>query len=155
MVELNEARLGAQRAKKEVGKQVVRCAVAPLPYKTGDSSGDSSASEPTVLDLEDGWEMLPEGPSARAGELAGQRLAAVETRGKHSRLTFEAADGALTDLLVHMGQNATMLVVPTAGYQQHLQPVGWKPGGADDCTICAEICLEGQQQQSIMFVQSK
>ena len=42
---------------------------------------------PTVLKPEDGWEMLPPEPSALAGGLAGRHLAAVETRGKYTRLS--------------------------------------------------------------------
>ena len=50
MVELNEARLGAQPAKKQAGKRVARCRVAPSPYLTNRKQPDgTSKMVPTVL----------------------------------------------------------------------------------------------------------
>ena len=43
MVELNEARLGAQPAKKQAGKRVARCRVAPSPYLTNRKQPDGTS----------------------------------------------------------------------------------------------------------------
>ena len=159
MVELLETRLTVQTARKQVGQAVERSRVEPVPMMV---SGKVGGVRQTVPSQSPGWAggfafVGREGQQIQAPQLAGRVLDAVESRGKCVLIAFRAEGHPTLDMVVHMGQNAAIVVLPTAGVQEHVvgagawertkQSLGGLRGG-----VVAQLDLANGK--SIVFAQS-